>query len=671
MNTYHLDFETYSAVDIRSMGAYRYISDPSAEILMMAVARNMEEPLLWVNPRWECPELFTDDGVFELLEEIRSGDCPVYAHNAQFEAAVTKYRWVKDIDKHPVKLHQWRCTAAMARTAALRDSLALCAEDLLLAQQKDKRGGELIKLLSCPQKPAARKGVDTTPYRITPLERPTEWAEFGAYCIQDVRTEQAVHQALKSFELKGQPLETFLLDLRINNRGVPVNVPAVRHARRLVDEAAPDLLRKFNGLTGLNPTQNVKLCQWFQQYGYPHNSLAADLVDPCLEDTSWATDPVAVEALELKSILSFAALKKLDAMENCECGDGYVRGTLKFYGAGTGRWSASLIQPQNYKRPEPEFAKFTGDMYSMICDGCSLTDLKVMYGDNPLGVLASCIRHFIQPHSGVFLDADYAAIEARIVCWLAGQQDALNEYKAGTTDPYVTMAAIIYQVPYARVTKDQRFVGKQAVLGCGFQMWWNAFQAQCLKYGVRLEDDICERAVTTFRNVRDKVAKLWPATEKAAKAAIAVPGKWHPAGPLLKFTVVKTAGKDFLVMRLPSGRNIVYPEPKIEGGKITFYGQIKEKRWGRKSTYGGKLVENATQGVAADIMANGACKAEKLGFEVATLIHDQALGYPRPGYTDIDVELEAFVTALCDLPSWADGLPIIAEGTVSKYYTKD
>ena len=351
---------------------------------------------------------------------------------------------------------------------------------------------------------------------------------------------------------------------------------------------------------------------------------------------------------------------------------------MKFYGAGTGRWSASLIQPQNFKRPSPHLAKITGAAYQMICDGCSREELEVMYGD-AIEVIASCIRHFIQRPNGNFLDADYAAIEARIVCWLAGQEDALRDYR-NNVDRYVIMASVIYGVPESLVTKDQRWVGKQSVLGCGFSMWVDAFQAQCAKYGQELSYETCETAVLKYRQVHSKVEALWGEFEEAARLAINNHGKWFDAGPKVKFGVTQRAGILYLVMKLPSGRDIVYPHVKLEWVKrhnahkgtsrtveqITFYGMIKDNFWGRKSTYGGKLVENATQGTAFDLMAHGSVNASRLGFEIPTLIHDQALGNAGPGKT-----IEDFCAALCDLPGWATGLPIAAEGQEVPYYTKD
>jgi DNA polymerase bacteriophage-type len=289
-----------------------------------------------------------------------------------------------------------------------------------------------------------------------------------------------------------------------------------------------------------------------------------------------------------------------------------------------------------------------------------------------------------------FFDADYSAIEARIVCWLAGQKSALDEYRAqdaATTedeknrlDRYRIMAADIYGISVDLVNKyPQRFIGKQAILLSGFQGGADAFRRGCAKFGYKdmpagLEHD----AVAKFRAKHPRIKQYWPDTEKAAKRAILKPGELvrlqPPGAPEIAFCVREVGRTPFLLIRLPSGRKLAYPRPRIvpsdrfEGStKIVFFGKIGQtNNWGDIDTYGGKLVENITQAVAADIMANGAHKAEAEGYEIATLIHDQALSYVRRGQT-----AARFVELLTDLPPWADGLPIAAEGDLVDFYKKD
>lgn len=265
-----------------------------------------------------------------------------------------------------------------------------------------------------------------------------------------------------------------------------------------------------------------------------------------------------------------------------------------------------------------------------------------------------------------FLDADYAAIEARIVNWLAGQEDALQEYRDGV-DRYKSMASMIYRVPAEKVNKHpQRFVGKQAVLGCGFGMGPTKFRATCWKMGrYDLPQGLEETAVKAFRAKHKKVVSCWYELERAAKNAILRKGEVFKVLHLsFKFRDVE--GMPFLLMRLPSGRKLAYPKARISGDRITFFGNVKGATWGDVNTWGGTLLENATQAVAADIMTNGVHQTERAGYETATLIHDQALAYHREGQTP-----EEFVRLLTTLPTWAKGLPIEAEGALVPFYKKD
>jgi len=280
-----------------------------------------------------------------------------------------------------------------------------------------------------------------------------------------------------------------------------------------------------------------------------------------------------------------------------------------------------------------------------------------------------------------FLDADYSAIEARIVNWLAGQEDALAEYRAGV-DRYKRMASVIYGVPEEQVNRHpQRFIGKQAILLCGFQGGPPKFRQTCEKFGYKdMPAGLEDIAVQTFRQKHRAVVGLWYATEEAAKLAVLHPGEtFRVKGfkgaqiPDVRYTVKDIEGMKFLLCRLPSGRKLSYPRPHIGPSRkfpdhkvIYFYGNIQGTTWGTVDTYGGKLVENNTQAVAADVMTNGVHKSERAGYETATLIHDQCLAYVKPGQT-----ADEFVRLLTDLPEWAKGLPIEAEGALVPFYKKD
>lgn len=266
-----------------------------------------------------------------------------------------------------------------------------------------------------------------------------------------------------------------------------------------------------------------------------------------------------------------------------------------------------------------------------------------------------------------FLDADYSAIEARITCWLAQQEDALQDYR-DNVDRYKTMASIIYRVPVEQVNKHpQRFVGKQATLGCGFGMGPPKFRATCWKMGrYKLPNGLEYTAVAAWRQKHKKVVSYWYDVERAAKNAILRKGEVFAVRERIKFMVKNIEGMEFLLMRLPSGRKLAYSRPRLCGDRIAFFGNQKGATWGDISTWGGSLVENAVQGIAADVMCVGSHNAEQENYSIAMLVHDQAIAFQTNGQTP-----ERFVELLTRLPSWADGLPIAAEGAVVPFYKKD
>lgn len=266
----------------------------------------------------------------------------------------------------------------------------------------------------------------------------------------------------------------------------------------------------------------------------------------------------------------------------------------------------------------------------------------------------------------LLLDADYSAIEARIVNWLADQEDALEEYRQGI-DRYKRMASVIYSVPESEVNKyPQRFVAKQAVLGCSYGMGPDRFRVTCKDMGgYDLPMGLEAVAVKAFRAKHPKIKQLWYDVERAAKAAILRPNEIFKIGKLA-FLSTEKGGMPFLFMRLPSGRKIAYPRPKITVDRVSYFSNIKGVLWGQVDTWGGSFVENACQGIAGDILCHGVANAEAAGYETATLIHDQALSYYHPGQS-----AEEFVGLLTDLPAWAENLPIAAEGSLVPFYKKD
>lgn len=271
-----------------------------------------------------------------------------------------------------------------------------------------------------------------------------------------------------------------------------------------------------------------------------------------------------------------------------------------------------------------------------------------------------------------FLDCDYSSIEARIICFLAGQEDALEEYRQGV-DRYKRMASTVYGIPEEQVNKfPQRFVGKSLVLGAGFGLGPPKFRVTCKKSGYDLPLGLEDIAIKSWRTKHSKVVKFWTLLDNAAKGAVLRKGEVCKAGEHISFKCMDVGDMPFLLMRLPSGRKLAYPQPKIVPGKfegttaVSFYQNIKGATWGHRDVWGGVWAENATQATAFDIMAHGAHNCERAGYEIATVVHDQVLCYHKPGQT-----AEELIRLLTTLPDWAKGLPIAAEGSEVPYYRKD
>jgi DNA polymerase len=683
---YHLDFETRSRVDLQKCGAFRYAADPSTEILCAAVAKGDHDPLVW------APKKFgrADSGSRELIDEMVASDAPIYSHNAQFEAAVAAYRTQWNIDPS-----RWRCTAAMARKAALPSALFAVAKLLGVNQQKDASGTRLIKTFCIPQEGSLKF--------IEPKEKPVEFCQLMYYCAQDVRAEAAVHKALSKFELSGMSLQVFLADMRINARGMPVNVEALRHAQKLIAAAIGPMTDEFHAITGCNPSQRDAFLKWLEENGCPLDNLKAVTLDEELDDFDFDDTTPVGRALTIKKRLSYAAIKKIDSMIACAGPhDNRVRGTLLYHGAErTGRFSGRLIQPQNFKKPSAHLEAHTENAYRDIMAGCTGEHIEQTYGP-VVEVVASSIRHFIHDtEGGDMIDVDYSAIEARIIAWLADEKWRLDVF-CTHGKIYEMSAAQMFGIPIESVDKKLRQKGKISELSCGFQGGVGALKNMgALKMGLTEEElpDI----VSAWREASPNIVELWYNASRAATNAILNPNcKYTIQGGKVTYFSSVTAGMRYLFAVLPSGRKLAYPQAKVEETcsyrskedgkfKVLFSPTEKQKLkalaedskawiktgptyggfptgkqvWGRNILSPGDLTNNLVQGIAADIMCGGMLNAESHGYETATLIHDEWLGYKKKGQT-----AEELKNLLTLLPPWAKGLPLAAEGGDVPWYRK-
>jgi len=710
-DTYGFDYETMSKCDIR-LGAYRYSSDPSTRILMFAISKNGEPPLVW-------DYLRRQKGAFQMLKEAIGSGALIYAFNAMFECAVSFYRMLEDIGLEPPAIEQWRCTRVMTLRAAIPASLAGAAQ-ILGVQDKDKAGKDLIRIFSDLTKEVTlTKGKEKMKVTSPLLESPIPWdwtVKVGgeemtvrqawegmiAYCSKDVEVENDVRRKLRKFELEGFELEGFQFDLRMNHRGVPINRDALTHAKEVIELEGEDLRQQFEAITGLQPTQTAKFLTWMKCRGYEEDNMQAATMEKALEESSPVRLPseyyvtessrgVHVElrpklelaeearkALSLRASMSFAAVKKIPAMLETACPDGRMRGLFTFHGAQrTGRWTSHGPQLQNAKKPtidEPDAA------YADICAKTDRDLLKMFYGSIH-ETCASCVRNFVQPESGELLDLDLANIESRVGSWIAGCDADLDLYRE-KRDAYKELASKIFGVGIKDVTKDQRFVAKIGILSLCFQVGPKTFFETCATWGMPISKKIALETVKTFRGTKPEFPSTWKAFERAAIDAINEPGQWFEVNDKVAFACSKKSPFDRLIMRLPSGRQLIYPAPKVErkikrhvdfdtGEKrewetdeISFYGAIKgHAGWGRVSTYAGDLFQSSVQGTARDVMLHGCLEAEKRGYNIFSIIHDEAISE--------DGDLQGYLDAFCTIPSWMPkDFPLAAEADRIPYYKK-
>lgn len=670
----HLDYEGFSECDLKKTGSYRWAFDPSTEILCAAMAIGDEEPVVWSQ---------LDDGGSKMeryWDALENPEVLIYAHSAQMEIAMSQALMWKTWNIKCPDLRRFRCSASLARRAALPASLDKLGEVLQLEHLKDKRGKALIKKFSMMQpakKPSKKNPNGVPPRRIRPEDEPEAFAEFCQYCAQDVRAEQGAVRKLSYFD---DPINNanYTLDAIINARGVTVNLQALRHAQKLIEEETAIVSRKFRELCGFNVTQRDLFLEWLREKGADLMDLQADTIEEFLKQEDGKLE--VLEALRLKQDSAYASVKKVSAMIECAGpSDNRVRGTHNHHGAVTGRWTHSLIQPGNFKRPT---VKHTEQAYREICEGVDREMLELCYGP-VLEVISSCVRHFIHDHPRNIFDGDYAGIEARVVNWLAGQEDALERFRAydrapmgsdlkKSLDPYRIMASEVYGIPVTQIQPfPHRFIGKGLTLGAGFMLSANGFRRNCLEQaGYDLPEGQEHHAIGLWRKKHPKVVKWWKALDAAGKSALLHRGKVFEAGKV-KFFSKEIGGILFLLMQLPSGRKIAYPRPRIVPGKfegttqIEHWGNIKGKTWGWVRLWPGVLANNSTQGTANDVMFAGAHNCERAGYEIFNVIHDQALAYIRPGQT-----LCEYVKHLTNMPAWCAGLPLAADASEAPFYSK-
>lgn len=650
----HLDFETFSQLNVTKVGAHRYSRHPSTEVLIAAyMLPGMDRPAVWL-PRSQRPPK-------DLVSWVVSGG-QLAAHNSGFERVVWEHALRRQHPSMPrVKNTQWVCTAARAAASGLPRSLDGALRALKAPIAKDEDGKRLMRIFSSPRKPT-KKDART---RILPEDSPEEFGKYVAYCVQDVFGEAYLHDQIPDLSHREQ--QFFLLDMLMNDRGLPVDIPLISKALVVVQELEARLRVEAEGLSGgIRATQVQKMMQVFADRGLDLENLQKGTIEEVLKDTK--LDAKTRRLLEIRLEAGKASTKKLVSMLACaDPEDHVVQGGFLYHGAHTGRYSGRLVQPHNFIRGL--FKDHQREMVFALLEHCDV-DLFLLLYDKPIDAISQCMRGFIRaPRGYEFAVVDYTAIEARVLAWVAGEEHMLEAYRAGV-DVYRLMAKKLWKLASVDdVSDEQRRIAKNLVLGCGYQLGGAHFVDYCANAGLVIDPDFAIEAVNAYRKEHPAIVRCWKTVERLVVAAIRDPGSVHTGLQCQFYTRDK-----WLCIRLPSGRELRYMHPRATPteryGKpawsisfqTDFHGHIR-----RESTYGGKIIENIVQAIARDIMMEGMWNAEQAAYPVHGTVHDEVLCLRRKGMSDIKF-LERIV---CAIPKWGKGIPLAAKGFVCERYKKD
>ena len=662
MHHLSIDLETFSSVPIAKAGAQKYISSPDFEILLFAYSLD-GAPVEVIDlttgahlPPW-------------LVQAITSPDYIKHAYNAPFEwGCLSKFLgWLPP--------DQWRCTMFKGLYCGYTAGLDATGRALGLPEDKRKlnTGKALIRYFCTPCAPSKANGGRT---RNLPQHDPQRWELFKEYNRQDVVTEMEIDQRLASYTVPDWVQKQWETDLIINARGVAVDMEMVAGALYLGDTVRQNLMTEAVRLSGLNnPNSVTQLTKWLQEEtGEELGDLRKDTVTRLLKKDS--NSPQVTRMLEIRQELGKTSTKKYDAIEAAVCPDKRVRGLLQFYGANrTGRWAGRLVQVQNLPRTYTEPLALARDLVRQR----NLGGLKAVYGSVP-DTLSQLIRTaFIAPEGHVLIDADFSAIEARVISWLAGEQWRLEVFRTHGKI-YEASASQMFGVPLERIKKGNpeyslRQKGKVAELALGYQGSTGALiNMGALDMGIPEEDlpDIVGR----WREANKRIRDLWYSMDNAAVQVITQGGSVGLNGLILAHEYDYNRGTDCFTITLPSGRKLYYTSPGIgenQWGRpsISYMGMDqKTKRWKRIETYGGKLVENCVQAIARDALADAIERLEAAGLPVVFHVHDEVVIDVAP-FADEDAMLQTVVDIMRQPVPWAPDLPLNADGWVGKFFRKD
>lgn len=659
-----IDIETKSSVDIGKAGLYRYAQSEDFEVLLFAYQMGDGEV--------ELVDLAQGEQIPENVRlMLKDATVVKHAYNAAFEW------YCLNCAGYETSLEQWRCTMVHGLYCGYTAGLDATGKAIGLPQDKQKltTGKALIRYFCVPCKPTKSNGNRTWNL---PRHAPEKWELFKEYCKQDVVTERAILKRLSYFPVPEEEQELWQQDIRMNAFGVRVDSKLIEGALMIDGVSSTELTEEAVNITGLkNPNSTAQLKAWVEKE--LSDSLEMDVELPGLrkEDVSMLLErndlPKEIRrVLEIRQQLGKTSIKKYVAMETAKGADERVRGLTQYYGANrTGRWAGRLVQLQNLPR---NYLK-TLDYARQLVKEKNYDGIRFLYGNVP-DTLSQLIRTAFIPSKGhKFVVADFSAIEARVIAWLAGEQ-WVNEVFATHGKIYEATASQMFHVPIEKIVKGNpeyslRQKGKVATLALGYQGGTAALIAMgALNMGLAEEElpDIVQR----WRNANPRIRDLWYAVEQAALTTMQTAQPQGINGLIFRYEGELMYGQSFLTVQLPSGRKLFYPKPFLKEnqfGKMAIHyytvGQ-QTKKWEVASTYGGKMTENIVQAIARDCLAETLRRIEQLGLQVVFHVHDEVI---------IDAPMEVTAEQICDLMaepiSWAPGLLLKGAGFESSYYMKD
>ena len=640
----HLDIETYSFAPLPKCGVYRYCDAPDFEILLLSYAFD-DAPVVTVD--MACGETLPD----AFLHALEDANVLKIAHNAAFERVC----FSKHLG-HWLDPAQWRCTMVMAWYQTLPGKLADAAVALNVMEKKMEEGKDLIRYFSMPCKATKTNGGRT---RNLPRHAPEKWATYKAYNAQDVETERAVYKALLHHALPEHEWALYALDQRINDRGVRVDRLLVKNAMAVDQAFSEQAFQRAQELTGLeNPGSVSQLKAWLADMDMPMESLAKRIV----QEKAAEADGIVKELLELRLELSKTSVKKYESMARCICKDGRVHGLLQFGGASrTFRWAGRLVQAQNLPQNHLPDLNLARD----IVRSGDEEQLELLFGSVP-NTLSELIRTAFIPRDGCrFIVADFSAIEARVLAWLAGEEWVLEEFR-GKGKIYEATASRMFHIPQETIVKghpnyEYRQKGKQATLSCGYGGGVGALKAM----GAKMPEEEMQPLVDAWRAANPHIVRFWNALGNAVSEVI----EKHNSVRVGKVMVYRKEGH--MLIRLPGGRDLCYLSPRFVTNRFGSrgIGYLAASAGGKmelQETFGGKIAENCTQAIARDLLAHAMLNLEAAGYPIVFHVHDEAVMEVPIGQGSVEEACRVMAIP----PDWARDLPLRADGDEMTYYKK-